>query len=147
MKWEYASGTCGEICGKLLDLYSNALWSPVKCLMVCPGVTLDWHGQQVERQEGHIVKLGSAGHLCILFDVIFNHDKGLPWWLRWLRISLQCRRPGFDPWHGKIPWRRKWQLTPVFLPGEFYGQRSPVGYSPWGLKESDTTERLTCTYP
>ena len=41
---------------------------------------------------------------------------GLPWWLRWWRICLQCRRPGFDPWVGKIPWRREWQPTPVFLP-------------------------------
>ena len=39
-------------------------------------------------------------------------------------------RPGFDPWDGKIPWRRAWQPTPVFLPGESHGQRSLVGYSP-----------------
>ena len=38
----------------------------------------------------------------------------------------------FDPWVGKMPWRRKWQPTPVFLPGRFHGQRSLVGYSPWG---------------
>ena len=50
--------------------------------------------------------------------------------------------PGFDPWVGKIPWRRKWQPTPVFLPGKSHGRRSLVGYSPWGRKESDTTERL-----
>ena len=40
--------------------------------------------------------------------------------------------PGFDPWVGKIPWRRKWHPTPVFLPGESHGRRSLVGYSPWG---------------
>ena len=45
----------------------------------------------------------------------------------------------------KIPWRREWQPTPVILPGEFHGQRSLVGYSPWGHKESDMTERLTLT--
>ena len=49
------------------------------------------------------------------------------------------------PWVGKIPWRRKWQLTPVLLPGKFHGQRSLVSYSPRGLKESDTTERLHFT--
>ena len=65
---------------------------------------------------------------------------GLPWWLR-----LQCGRPGFDPWARKIPWRRKWQPTPVLLPGKFHGQRSLVGYSPWGRKESDTTEQLHFT--
>ena len=55
----------------------------------------------------------------------------------------QRRRPGFDPWVGKIPWRRAWQPTPVFLPGEFHGQRSLVGCSPRGYKESDATERLS----
>ena len=50
--------------------------------------------------------------------------------------------PGSDPWVGKIPWRRKWQPTPVFLPGEPHGQRSLGGYSPQGRKELDTTEQL-----
>ena len=49
----------------------------------------------------------------------------------------------FNPWFGKIPWRREWQPTPMFLPGEFHGQGSLVGYSPWGLKELDVTEKLT----
>ena len=49
----------------------------------------------------------------------------------------------FGPWVGKIPWRKEWQPTPVFLPGEFRGQRSLVGYNPWDPKESDTTEQLT----
>ena len=52
----------------------------------------------------------------------------------------RCKRHGFDPWVEKIPWRKKWQLTLVFLPGESHGQRSLVGYSPWGYKELDTTE-------
>ena len=47
-----------------------------------------------------------------------------------------------ETWVQKIPWRRKWQPTPVFLPGESHGQRSLAGYSPWGCKELDTTERL-----
>ena len=51
----------------------------------------------------------------------------------------QCRRLGFNPWVRKIPWRRKWQPPPVFLPGKIYGQKSLVGYSPWGHKESDKT--------
>ena len=59
------------------------------------------------------------------------------------RTCLQCRRPGFNPWFGKMPWRREWQSTPVFLPGKFHGQSSLVGYSPWGHKESDWTEQLT----
>ena len=48
-----------------------------------------------------------------------------------------------DPWVWKIPWRRKWQPTPVFLPGKSLGQRRLVGYSPWGRKESDMTEQLS----
>ena len=57
-------------------------------------------------------------------------------------VCLQCRRPRFNPWFGKIPWRKKWQLTPVSLPGESHGQRSLSGCSPWGHKESDTAEKL-----
>ena len=56
-------------------------------------------------------------------------------------------RVGFDPWVGKIPWRRKWQPTPVLLPGESHGGRSLVGYSPRGRKESGTTEQLQFTSP
>ena len=62
---------------------------------------------------------------------------GLPWWLSWQRICLQCRRPGFSPWVGKTPWRREWLPTSLFLPGEFHGWRSLVGYSLWGHKELD----------
>ena len=58
----------------------------------------------------------------------------LPWWLRRQSVCLECGRPGFDPWVGKIPWRRKWQPTPVLLPGKSHGQRSLVGYSPWGRR-------------
>ena len=66
-----------------------------------------------------------------------------PLWLSGQRVCLQCRGTVFDPWLGKIPWRRKWHPTPASLPGEFRGQRSRVAYSPWGHKESDTTEWLT----
>ena len=50
---------------------------------------------------------------------------------------------GLHPWVRKIPWRRKWQSTPALLPGKLHGWRSLIGYSPWGCKESDTTERLS----
>ena len=55
------------------------------------------------------------------------------------RRHKRCR---FDPWVGKIPWRRQWQPTPLFLPGKFHGQRSLAGYSLWGCKELNMTERL-----
>ena len=64
---------------------------------------------------------------------------GLPWWLSGKESTCQWRRCGFDPWVRKIPWREKWQPTPVFLPGKSHGQRSLVGYSPWGHKELDMT--------
>ena len=57
--------------------------------------------------------------------------------------ACQCRRHkrcGFNAWVGKIPWRRAWQATPIFVPGESHGQRSLVGYSPEGHTESDKTE-------
>ena len=78
----------------------------------------------------------------------------LPWWgslYHYVRASLVAQmvknlsavqETGFDPWVGKIPWRREWLPTPVFLPGEFHEQRSPVGYSPRDHKESETTEQL-----
>ena len=54
-----------------------------------------------------------------------------------------CGKPGFDPWVGKIPWRRERLPIPVFWPGEFHGQRSLAGYSPTGCKELDMTEQLS----
>ena len=63
-----------------------------------------------------------------------------------LHFHFQCRRcwiRGFDLWARKIPWRRKWQPTPVFLSGELHGQRNLVGYSPGGRKE--LTEWLSMT--
>ena len=70
------------------------------------------------------------------------HEMGLPWCLSGKESACQgrrCKRHRFDPWVGKIPQRRKWHPTPVFLPEKFHGQKSPSGYSPWGHKESDMT--------
>ena len=68
------------------------------------------------------------------------------YWSVSFSISPSNEHPGLvsvsmdwlDPWRRKIPWRRKWQLTPVFLPGKSHGQRSLTGYSPWVAKELDT---------
>ena len=59
------------------------------------------------------------------------------------KICLQCRRPRFSPWVGKIPWRKKWLPTPVFLPEEAHGQRSLGWATVTRITESDTTEQLT----
>ena len=74
------------------------------------------------------------------FERDFPGGLGFPGGARGKEPTLQCRinkRHGFCSWVRKIPWRRAWQPTPVFLPGESNGQRSLAGY---GLKESDTTE-------
>ena len=67
---------------------------------------------------------------CIMCTV--TRIKELSWWLSGKESACQCRRYGFDPWVGKTPWRKKWQPTPIFLPGKLHGQRALVGYSPWG---------------
>ena len=61
---------------------------------------------------------------------------GLARWLSGKESACSASRPGHNPCVGTIPWSRKWQPTPVFLPGESYGQKSLVGYSPWGHKET-----------
>ena len=59
------------------------------------------------------------------------------------KSTCKCKKCRFDPWVGKIPWRRKQQPTPVFLPGKSHGQKKLVGYGPWVYKELDTTELLS----
>ena len=94
-------------------------------------------------------------YIYIFFFSLFPHIGyyiiliGLPRWLSGKESACQCRshrRRGFDPWVRKIPWKRKWWPTPVFLPGKSRGQLSLMGYSPWGLKESDMTEWLYIHY-
>ena len=69
--------------------------------------------------------------------------KNLPAKKKKKESACQCRRHGFDPWVGTIPWSKKWQPTPVFLPGKFQGQRRLAGCSPWGRKELGMTQRLS----
>ena len=68
-----------------------------------------------------------------IYTYIYIMYIGLPW-----LSDKECKIWGFYPWVGKIPWRRKWQPTSVFLPGKSHGQRSLAGYSPWGPKKSWT---------
>ena len=63
-----------------------------------------------------------------VFIIVVRHFD-LPWWLRWWRICLQCQRPRFDPWVGKVLWRRTWLPTLVLVPGE-----SPWTEESWGLQ-------------
>ena len=77
--------------------------------------------------------------------IVFSRYMGLPWWYSGEESTCQGRGRGFTPWVGKIPWRRAWQPTPVFLPGEAHGQRSQAGCRPRGRKESRRTERIAHT--
>ena len=70
-----------------------------------------------------------TGKVEAYFDSVCN-----PRWLSGKDSSCQCRRWGLDSYVEKIPWRSKWQLTPVFLPRKSCGQRNLAGYSPWGRK-------------
>ena len=85
----------------------------------------------------------------VLPENFHSVTKTTPLGLQWLAfpsssdgkaIACHCKRAGFNLWVGKIPWRRKWQSTVVFLPGEFHGQRSLAGHSSQSRKESDMTE-------
>ena len=123
--------------------------SPVECLHSCPLAFKDKYSGGFSSQH-HVPRLGSLTwgsklsllweSLCdvIIFQFVGNrygtwlhHENIPPWWLIWSRIYLHCERPGFDPWVGQIPWRRAWQPTPVFLPGE-----SPWTEDPGGLQST-----------
>ena len=106
--------------GKVMSLLFNMLSRLVKTFLP-------------RRKHLLISWLQSPSAVIPIADIYFITHKG---------VCLQCRRPRFNPWVGKIPWRKKWQLTPVSLPGESHGQRSLSGCSPWGHKELDTTEQL-----
>ena len=93
-----------------------------------PNMKLTWN--QIWN-SGYRILISNSGCLRTIL--------GLPWWLRWERICLQCRRSEFDSWVGETPWRREWQPTAVFLPGESHGQRS-LADTVHGVAELDATE-------
>ena len=96
----------------------------------------------MELMLGKTYGLSLISHTCILCKLYYSLKPYIVWyksvillrlprWLNGKQSTCQCRRHrrlGFNPWVRKIPWRRKWQPTPVLLPGDFYGQRSLVGY-------------------
>ena len=87
------------------------------------------HGP-VPSRKGRGEQLGSWTH-ARSGDRFGGREQCLPRWLSGKESACQCRRLGFHPWIRKIPWRRKWQPTPVFLPKKSHGQRSLAGYNPW----------------
>ena len=97
--------------------------------------TMPWTKEPSRLQSRGPQKSQTWLSTCILIT-------GLLWGLSGKESACLCRRGGFDPWVWKIPWRRAWQPTPVFLLGESHGQRSLAGYSPWDHKRSDMTWQL-----
>ena len=83
--------------------------------------------------------------VCLSSPVLPFHEAWVPWAFLVVQMveNLQCTRLRFNLWVRKIPWRREWQSTPVFLPGKTDGQSIQAGYSPWFHKELGTTEQLT----
>ena len=72
--------------------------------------------EQKMKLHSHVISLKQNSDI--------KKSMGLPWWLSGKK-SCQCKRRGFNPWVGKIPWRREWQPTPVFLPGAFPWTEEP----------------------
>ena len=94
---------------------------------------------------------GIPGHRVMVLTCAMMPGSRLPQWLSWLKnlpaSTGHAGNEGSIPCVWKIPWRREWLTSPLFLPGESHGQRSLVGYSPWGRKELDTTELAhVCTH-
>ena len=98
--------------------------------------------------------------ICILFHILFHcsllqdiqysflcYAVGLCRWHSGKESTCQCRKLRFSPLVRKIPQSRKWQPTPIFLPGKFHGQRSLAGYSPWGCRvKHDWVTKWARTY-
>ena len=85
----------------------------------------------------------SGNNFSILFFLKFNKASLVA---HTAKNLLAVQRPRFNPWVRKMPWRREWLLTSVFLSGEFHGQRSLAGCSPWGHKESNMTAQLSFSH-
>ena len=98
-------------------------------------------GKESACSAGEPGSIPGSGRSAEIWYAIHSSILGLPLWLSWERVCLQCGRPGFNSWVRKMPWRRERLPTPGFWPGEFHGL-----YSPWGHKESDMTEQLSVSH-
>ena len=118
MFWDsWCQGSC------LTYFYSLKRWLLRVCYVSSPG-----SGTTVQiwrEREFYALKMLILWHSLSLGEGLLGGSAGK-------EFACQCRRHGFEPWLGNIPWRRKWQPTLVFFPGKSHGQRGLVGYSPWG---------------
>ena len=114
---------------------------------------ITWHGQRVGRKITTLYTLNLHNITCQLplnkkGETVITVQKLPQWPFQVLALVVKIppanagdiREHGLDTWIRKIPWRREWEPTPVFLPGESHGERNLMGYSPWGHKELDMTE-------
>ena len=131
--------------------------------MKCYATTIQWvkeenmviqyiRKQQVRTQYiwyvSHVAKCACMYiHLKNCWKNVYQNINSYPQWVSLVAQTVKnlpaVQETQVLSWVRKIPWRREWLPTPVFLPGEFHGQRSLAGYSPWGCKELDMNERLT----
>ena len=122
-----------------LEDFQKFKWVDIICRSVVTWVRpllINWHSEASLLEcvhfcictNGQLIKASSC-RTPLVFISLDSISMGLP---ILIRICLWCRRPGFDPWVRKIPWRREWLPTPVFLPEEFHGQRSLAGYKSMG---------------
>ena len=131
----------------------SPLWPPSsksECFISCSGGLYWTFGDGYNWLPGMIQSVFIFQRECSLNSFnSFKYFYGLPRWLRGKESACQCRscrRSRFNPWVGEIPWSRKQQPTLEFLPEKSHGQRSMVGYRPWGCKELDTTEHARTEY-
>ena len=134
---------------RLWRLGQGHLWGPFFCLLYCVKQSCD-HTPESKLFAGDFLRGRSFPSISCTFlgqNPQFNmptpKKRGFSDDTSGKESTCQCRRHKkhrFNPWVGKIPWRKKWQPTPVFFPGKSQGQRSLVVYSLWGHKESDLTE-------
>ena len=123
-------------------LSSHSLFAHSACILLCShfelGILGPWgHSREPDRRNPCSHEASPVMETNINTAATYM---GLPKCLSGKDSTCWYRRYVFDPWVVKVTWRRKWQPTPLFLPEKSHGQRSPEGYSPWGHKESDTTE-------
>ena len=113
----------------------HQLWVPVSYIKLPLAVYFTYSNVYVSVLLSQIVPLSLSPAIFFLLCLLQGFPDAVV--TKNLPANAGDLRHGFNPWVGKIPWRRAWQPTPVFLPGESYAQRSLMDYSPWGLKESD----------
>ena len=143
--WNYY-GHLGKICSGTDDKSQSIEAWPVLAQMISTRnrksqVHLSWFNLQLYTNGPAFIRLRERvitgereGIKLYLLSTYYEHLLGLPWWLTGKEFACQCWRHGFDPWVGKIPWRRKWQLLQYSCLGNPRRacQRSLVGYSAWG---------------